>query len=100
MTKTYGALTSNVVLYPGMAGWHFIAVPKATSAVIKKECGGMQRGWGSLPVTVTLGGTAWKTSIFPDKKSGTYLLPLKAAVRKKEGIYAGDSVTFSIDVLA
>lgn len=49
-------------------------------------------------VVVTLGKTSWKTSIFPDKHSGSYLLPLKALVRKKEGIFSGDKVSFSIQI--
>ena len=44
------------------------------------------------------GKTTWKTSIFPDKKSGTYLLPLKADVRRREGIGAGDRITSSLEV--
>lgn len=99
MAKSCYILTSNVWQYPGMAGWHFISVPKKESAEIKKKFGGNARGWGSLPVMVTLGTTSWKTSIFPDKQSGTYLLPLKAQVRKKEAIFARDSVSFSIEIL-
>jgi len=91
-------IRSKVWLYPGMAGWHFVNVDKKKSEKIKKVHGAHARGWGSLPVIVTLGKTSWKTSIFPDKKSGTYLLPLKAGVRKKEKIYNGDTITFSIEV--
>ena len=58
----------------------------------------MKRGWGSLPVTVTIGKTSWKTSIFPDAKAGAYLLPLKADVRKKEKILASDTVSFSLEI--
>ena len=89
---------AKVWLYPGMAGWHFIALPKKQSMSIKKTFGAFARGWGSLPVTVTIGKTSWKTSIFPDKKSATYLLPLKADVRKKEQIFESDTVTFSVQV--
>lgn len=88
-------LKSKVMLYPGMAGWHFAFVDKKSSEKIKKSQKGKKRiGWGSVPVTITVGKTAWKTSVFPDK-DGTYLLPLKAAVRKKEGIYAGDTIRFT-----
>lgn len=81
-------------LYPGAsASWHFVSVPKAQSASIKKSFGSVARGWGSLPVTVTIGETTFATSIFPDKKSGMYLLPLKASVRKAEGLFAEDMVT-------
>lgn len=92
-------IKSEVWLYPGMAGWHFVSVSKKQSEDIKKRYGAKAKGWGSLPVNVTLGKTTWKTSIFPDKKSGSYLLPLKAAVRKKEGLFSGDTVSFSIEVV-
>jgi len=90
-------LRSEVWLYPGeTAAWHFISVSKKQSAEIKKQFAGQMRGWGSLPVQVTIGKTTWRTSIFPDKKTDTYLLPLKAEVRKKESIMNGDKVIFVI----
>lgn len=92
-------ITSKVWLYPGMAGWHFVSVDKKQSEEIKKKFGGMKRGWGSLPVMVTLGKTVWKTSIFPDTKAGTYLLPLKSEVRKKEGVYAEELQELTLEVL-
>ncbi len=75
-----------------------MSIPRKDGEDIKKHFGKKQRGWGSLPVVVTLGKTSWKTSIFPDKKSGTYLLPLKAEIRKKEEIFSGDKVSFSIEI--
>mgnify|MGYP001609705371 CR=1 FL=1 len=89
---------SSVWKYPGMAGWHFIAVPGSQSAAIKKRFGTRARGWGSLPVEVAMGSTRWHTSIFPDKKSGGYLLPLKAEVRKRERIGAGDVVSYTVRI--
>ncbi|QOV92362.1 DUF1905 domain-containing protein [Humisphaera borealis] len=32
----------------------------------------------------------WQTSVFPDKKRGAFLLPVKAAVRKAEHLIIGD----------
>ena len=84
--------------YPGKAGWCFLTLSKKKAAEIKKKFGVRARGWGSLPVKVTIGDTSWKTSIFPDKRSGSYLLPVKAAVRKKEGIEEGDMVSFELEV--
>ena len=55
-------------------------------------------GVHTLPVIVTIGKTSWKTSIFPDKKSATYLLPLKAEIRKKENIKDKDVVDFKIEI--
>jgi hypothetical protein len=94
MKKTY-TFSSKVWLYPGMAGWHFVGVPKTESAMIKAGVK-VKAGFGSVPVTVTIGKTVWDTSIFPDNRSGQYLLPLKAIVRKKEEIMADDEVTINI----
>ena len=90
-------VTTIVWLYPGMAGnWHFASLDKESVEKVKKFQKGKPRlGWGSVPVQVILGKTKWRTSIFPDSKSGTYILPLKAQVRKKEHIHEGDAVTFS-----
>lgn len=101
MKKTKYKIRSEVWLYPGEVGnWHFVTIPKKQSEAIKKEFGAVKRGWGSLPVTVTIRKTVWKTSIFPDKKEGAYLLPLKAEARKKEGILEGDKINFLLEIQA
>lgn len=85
--------------WPGMAAWHFVTVDAAVAALIREERAGAPRvGWGSIPVSVTVGSTTWKTSIFPDKKSGSYLLPMKADVRMKEEISASDTVSVSLSL--
>lgn len=82
--------------YPGMAAWYFLPIDKKVAATLRENFAGKARGFGSLKVTVRLGKSKWQTSIFPDKQSGTYLLPLKAAIRRAESIDDGDSVDFSI----
>jgi len=90
---------AKVWIYPGgTARWHFVTIPKKESALIKKKFGANARGWGSLPVTVTLGKTKWDTSIFPDRKSETYLLPLKAVVRRAEDVEEGEAISFSLAI--
>lgn len=79
-----------------MAAWHFAYVPKKESEIIREKHRRVARGWGSIPVTAQIGKTAWKTSIFPDKKSGQYLLPLKLEIRKKEEIGDGDTIKLSL----
>lgn len=94
-------MKGKVWLYPGeSASWHFVTLPVKESALIKERYGSFSRGWGSLPVAVSLGTTAWQTSIFPDKHSGGYILPLKASVRIKEQIRERDTVSFLITVRA
>jgi len=90
---------SKVWLYPGMAGWHFVNVDKKQSEVIREKYGKSGRGFGSIPVEVTLGKTVWKTSIFPEKRSTTYILPLKQKVRTAEDVFVDDTISLSIKLL-
>lgn len=81
-----------------MTGWYFVGVPKKESEEINKVSK-VKAGFGSIPVMVTVGKTKWKTSIFPDKRSGTYLLPLKAEVRKKENIFSEDTISLTLELI-
>lgn len=87
-----------VWLYDGAAAWHFATLPKGLSAQLKKLFGGQARGWNSLPVEARIGATAWRSSVFYDRKRQAYLLPLKAEVRKKEGVKAGQHLEIQIEV--
>lgn len=84
--------------YPGFGGWHFFTINKKVSDRIKKTITGPRRGFGSIRVRARIGKTEWRTSIFPTKE-GTYLLALKAEVRKREGIKMGDSITVDLILL-
>ncbi|MBM3272544.1 DUF1905 domain-containing protein [Candidatus Kaiserbacteria bacterium] len=90
---------ARVYVWPGeMAAWRFLPMPKKESAVIKKDYARFARGFGSLPVTATINKVTWETSIFYDSRSESYLLPLKAAVRKKAGIADDDTVTCQLKI--
>lgn len=78
--------------------WFFAALPEDLSAEIR-EIPRPARGFGSVRVAVTIGGSSWRTSIFPDGGRGAYVLPLKRAVRDAEGIGDGDVVRVRVDVL-
>ena len=53
-------------------------------------------GWGMIPVEAQIGETTFRTSMF--RKNGLYILPIKASVRKAEGLDEGDPVTARIEV--
>ncbi len=78
--------------------WHFLALPKALSAEIRADFKHQEEGWGRMKVHAKIGNTAWSTSIFYDTKHGTYLMPLKSEVRKKEKIDPEKPVTTAIRV--
>lgn len=67
-----------------------MTVPEDDSRELKAVSGAVTYGCGMVPVRAQIGATAWKTSPFP--KDGLYLVPLKDAVRRAEGIGEGDEV--------
>lgn len=89
---------AKVWLYPGAGGWHFVNLPRKVSAEIKDLFGADAKGFGSLPVNVRIGRTAWQTSIFPDRKSGSYLFAIKAEVRKEERIAVGTRISAVVQI--
>lgn len=89
-----GTFTARVWRHPGVAGWHFLTLTGGLADEIRSQV--EPAGFGSVRVEATLGGTTWLTSVFPDKASGSYLLPVKAAVRRKERIEADDEVTIRL----
>ena len=57
------------------------------------------RGFGSVRVHARVGGSEWATSIFPSSQSGSYVHPLKKAVRDAEALVDGGAVVVRLDVL-
>lgn len=79
--------------------WTFVSLPVEESEEIRELTGSRRRGFGSVRVRVEVGGSAWATSIFPDKASGAYVLPVKKAVRRAEGVEAGDTAKFRVEIV-
>lgn len=96
VTATFEA---EVWLADAAASWHFISLPGELSQEIRAGVDPSRPGFGSVRVEVSIGGTRWRTSIFPDTKRGTYLLPVKQAVRRAEGLAAGDEATVTLRAL-
>jgi len=82
----------------GKGSWHFLTVPAGEAVEIRAHSFGTRRGFGSARVEATINGITWRTSVFP-QKSGGYILPIKADVRRRAGISAGDEVTCSLELL-
>ncbi len=78
---------------------YLVSVPLDLSTEIKEVTDGLTNGWGSLKVEATLGPLTWRTSIFPDSKTGLFDLPLKAEVRKKNNIDEGSLVKVELEIL-
>jgi hypothetical protein len=79
--------------------WTFLRVPQDLSEDIRELAGAPQRGFGSVRVRATIGASQWSTSIFPDSASGCYVMPVKAKVRKAEGLGEGDTTSVTIELV-
>jgi Domain of unknown function (DUF1905) len=80
----------------GTGPWRFLTVPPEICEALAVSATHVSYGWGMVPVTAHIGGTRWKTSLFP--KDGRYLVPVRASVRSAEGIELGDTVTVHLHV--
>jgi len=79
--------------------WTFVSLPEEDFEEIRDRSGGPRRGFGSVRVRATVGGSRWNTSIFPDSARGSYVLPIKRAVRTAEGLDAGDVATVTVELI-
>jgi hypothetical protein len=87
-------VTNELVYWRGPSPWYFVATPRHITAAIAAVAREATYGWGCIPVRARIGDTSWTTSLFP--KDGGYLVPVKANVRRAEGVELGDTVTVRI----
>ncbi|ANE43160.1 DUF1905 domain-containing protein [Deinococcus puniceus] len=83
--------SGSIWFWRGPAPWYFISVPTEQSAEIKAASRFVTYGWGMIPVQAQIGDTAWRTSLF--YKDEHYVIPIRANVRKAEGLEEGEEVT-------
>jgi hypothetical protein len=86
--------------WEGKGAWHFLSLPDDVADEIEERFGQNAKGFGSIPVAVRIGTTTWSTSLFPDSKRRTYVLPLKQAVRKAERLAVGTVAEVELTVRA
>ena len=87
---------SRIWYWRGPAPWFFVTVPDKQCNDLRAISGFVTYGWGMIPAKVRIGKTEWTTSLFP--KDGTYIVPIKASVRKAEDLEEGDKVTVQLEV--
>jgi Domain of unknown function (DUF1905) len=85
-----------VIEWRGPSPYYYLPVPDEESAEIREVAAMATYGWGVIPVVARIGRIEFETSLFP--KDGGYLLPLKDAVRKPQGITVGDRIGVEMTV--
>jgi hypothetical protein len=80
----------------GPAPYHFVTVPPDAARAIHAVAADVTYGWGMIPVKVRIGESAWETALWP--KDGGYVVPIKDAFRKADGLALGDTVAVELAV--
>jgi len=86
-------------LVQGKGGWVFVSLPKKRAVQLRALADEYAAAWGSIRVRLKIGDHKWESSLFPDTRRQTYLLPLKADVRRKTGVMAGKTCLISLEIL-
>lgn len=89
--------SATVWRHAGQGGWHFVTLPADVADAIRFFR--PRKGFMPVAVHAHVGATRWKTSVFPDSASGSFLLALKADVRKAEKLGHGDTITVSLSLV-
>ena len=87
--------TAQMIEWRGPAPFYYLPMPKDMASEIKAMASQLTYGWGVIPVKVTIGKTTLTTSLFP--KDGTYLVPVKNAIRLPEGLTLGQLVRVCLE---
>ncbi|MDH4439145.1 MAG: DUF1905 domain-containing protein [Rhizobium sp.] len=85
---------AEVIRFDGPGGWHGIFLP--TDAASEARFFGRANALGAIAVRAQFGATEVRTSLFPDKRRDSFLLPLKATVRRTENVKEGDRITVTL----
>jgi hypothetical protein len=84
--------------WPGKAAWHFLTVPEEFYEDLKTISTADKKGFGSIKVAASIGKSSWDTSIFPDNKSKSFLLPVKKSIRQAESIQIDESIEVQLSL--
>ena len=76
------------------------AIAQGYEPELRDRVGPRGPGFGSVRVTATVGSSTWDTSVFPDKATGSFVLPVKKEVRGANDLLAGDAVEVQLRVQA
>ena len=92
-------LTATLWRWSGEGGsWHFLTVPEELSGQFRAQSLLRRGGFGSVRVEARIDDVTWRTSVFP-QKSGGYILPVKADVRRQADIGDGDKVELTLEII-
>jgi len=87
---------TRVIHWRGPSPFFYAPIPPHHLEELRRVARAVTYGWGMVPVRARIGEVAFTTALFP--KDETYLLPLKAAVRQRANITAGDLIEVEMTI--
>jgi hypothetical protein len=75
-----------------------VSLPAVIAREIRENLQWQEEGWGRMKASARIGKTTWETSIWFDKARDTYILPLKAEIRKKEALEVDREIHVTIGI--
>ncbi len=99
MTTAIPAFEAELWPWAARPSWIFLTLDPALADEVRLASFLAPRGWGSVRVEACIDGIRWQTSLFPDGSTGSYVLPVKASVRRKLGADVGDRVSVRLMIL-
>lgn len=96
--KSHYYFEGKVWKYSGPSSWYFVTFPKNISKEIRESHGEDEEGWGRLKAILSIGKSNWNSAIWFDTKHDSYIVPIKAKIRKAEGIADGTSVGLTVEL--
>ena len=99
MHSEYFEFTAKLWLYSGEGAWYFVTLPQNIAEIVQETRSATRSGFGSVKVKARIGNTDWQTSIFPDKKTDSYLLPIKKEIRIRNSLDVNDDVKVKLSIM-
>ncbi len=90
---------SELWVHIGENPWYFVTMPPDQSDEIAEVTAPMRKGFGSVRVEVKVNTFTWLTSIFPEAKTGCYVLPIEKQIRLGASLEVGESVPVAIKLV-
>ncbi len=91
--------SAQILRWPGNTAFFYCLLPVEVADEITEVSQGLRRGFGSVRVDVSCGATNWRTSVFMDKKSSSYLMLVKKSVREAESLSEGVTARFNLELV-
>jgi hypothetical protein len=85
-----------VIYWRGPAPHVFAKLPAEVADALRALGPSISYGWGCIPVAAAIEGVEFTTALIP--KDGTWLLPLKVAVRRRIALEEGRDVAVAMRV--